>query len=181
VPGGVARTPRRHAPRNQHSLPARGGSLGAPAASYGARGSSFSPAQGCGQAPPPCATEPPIKSLTGSPPYRGRPLRGSGDRSAVVRGAFLPGLPCPCRLRGPSRGEGPASRASGILAPRSYCQRHRHKLQPEVSLLLRTPSARASSGKDLCWDPGAREDGCSKLRGGPALAPARFAPSMVFP
>ena len=78
-PGGVARTPRRHAPRNQHSLPARGGSLGAPAASYGARGPSLSPAHGGGPAPPHCATAPPIKQLYGSLSHHGRPLRIGGN------------------------------------------------------------------------------------------------------
>ena len=48
----------------------------------------------------------------------------------------------------------------------SYCERRRLALRVE---------------RTCAGDPGAREDGCSKLRGGPALAPARFAPSMVFP
>ena len=98
----------------------------------------------------------------GSLPCHGRPLRGGGGRPAVARGAFSPGLPCPCRLWGPSRGEGPASCAAEPLTP--FPSAH----ASGTSFNWRLPSyahANGSSFKVKGPDGGfsVREVGCSSI------------------
>ena len=93
--------------------------------------------------------------------------------------SFL-GFHAPSGSRGPSRGGRPAPEGPRDPSSSSNCGRHRHKLQFESSLLLRTPPARGLLGREQ-GTPGRSRDGYPQIAQRPgACAHPRCSLAGVF-